>query len=320
MLNEVINVGDLRKTVKESTKEFNAKMGVGVETENKKNNEKSYKESSKKIEDFDGGIRNTARKIERSDDKNRTVLDYTPSIEPDEKYKKQSFDPNDEYSIPYMWGTVGIVYNTDMVKEPIDSWNVLWDKKYEKQILMLNSERDSIGITLKLLGYSLNTTDEKALNLAKEKLIEQKPNTLAYVGDQVKDQLIAKEAAMAVVWSGDAINLKTNYDNFEYVIPKEGSNVWIDSAVILKGTKNKEAAEKFLNFLSRPDIALKNAQYIGYATPNTEAVKQLDPKITSDKDAYPDEEKLKTCEIFENLSDPKVMQIYSKIWLDVLAK
>ena len=238
----------------------------------------------------------------------------------DKKYTKQTFDPNDEYSVPYMWGTVGIAVNKEMVSEPIDSWQVLWDPKYKKQILGLDSERDAVGLTLKALGYSLNSTDPAQLEEAKQKLIEQKPNILAYVGDQVKDKMLNGEAAMALLWSGDGITLKYSDDRFDYVLPKEGTNFWIDSIVILKGTQNKAGAEAFINFLCRPDIGLKNAEYIGYCTPNTETFAQLDDELKNDKSAYPDEEYLSKCEIFENLADDEIMQTYSKIWLDVLSE
>ncbi len=238
----------------------------------------------------------------------------------DQKYLKQVFDPEDKFSVPYMWGTVGLVVNTDLVAEKIDSWQVLWDPKYEKQILGLDSERDAVGLTLKALGYSLNSRDEAELEEAKQALIKQKPNILAYVGDQVKDKMINEEAAIAMLWSGDGIALKMEDPKFEYVIPKEGSNFWIDSVVILKNTQNKAGAEAFINFLCRPDIALKNVEYICYATPNTAAYEQLPDEIKNDKTAYPGEDVLSKCEIFENLADSDILQTYSKIWTEVLSQ
>lgn len=238
----------------------------------------------------------------------------------DTKYEKQVFDPNDEYSVPYMWGTVGLAINTDLVSEKIDSWEVLWDSKYQKKILGLDSERDAVGLTLKALGYSLNSRDAKELEEAKQALIKQKPNILAYVGDQVKDKMINEEAEIAMLWSGDGIALKMEDPKFEYVIPKEGSNFWIDSVVILKGTQNKAGAEAFIDFLCRPDIALKNVEYICYSTPNTEAFNQLPDEMKNDKSAYPGEDVLSKCEIFENLADNDIIQTYSKIWTEVLSQ
>ena len=154
-----------------------------------------------------------------------------------DKFKNLAFDAKNEYSVPYMWGTVGIIYNKTMVQEPVDSWGILWNKKYAKQILMVDSPRDSIGVTLKYLGYSLNTDKDNEIEAAKLKLIEQKPLVLAYVVDEVKDKMIAGEAAMAVVWSGDAMFMKEKNSDLEYAIPKEGTNLWFDSIVIPKRSK-----------------------------------------------------------------------------------
>ncbi|NLT94746.1 MAG: ABC transporter substrate-binding protein [Clostridia bacterium] len=236
----------------------------------------------------------------------------------DERFKNLGFDPNNEYSVPYMWGTVGILYNKTMVDEPVDSWKILWDEKYAGQILMLDSQRDSIGITLKMLGYSLNTKNINELEEAKIKLMEQKPLVLAYVGDEVKDKMIGGEAALAVVWSGDAVFMKRENPDLEYVIPKEGSNIWYDSIVIPKTSKNKEAAEKFINYLCDPEIAYINADYIGYSTPHTEAVKRLPEEITGDKTLYPGPDDLANSEVFEDLAD--FLPEYARIWTEVLAK
>ncbi|HYH03360.1 MAG TPA: spermidine/putrescine ABC transporter substrate-binding protein, partial [Bacillota bacterium] len=182
------------------------------------------------------------------------------------RFRNLEYDPQNEFSIPYMWGTVGILYNKTMIQSKPDSWKVLWDKKYAKQILMLDSQRDSIGITLKMLGYSLNSQVPQELEAAKQALIAQKPLVLAYVVDEVKDKMISGEAALAVVWSGDAIYCKKENPDLEYVIPREGSNLWFDAMVICKGTKHKKEAEQFLNFMCKTDIAFRNADYIGYAS------------------------------------------------------
>lgn len=236
----------------------------------------------------------------------------------DEQFKNLGYDPDNQYSVPYMWGTVGIIYNKTMVDEPVDSWRILWDPKYSKQILMLDSQRDSIGITLKMLGYSLNTKNVQELEEAKEALIEQKPLVLAYVGDEVKDKMISGEAALAVVWSGDAVYMMRENPDLAYAIPKEGSNLWFDAMVIPKTSKNKELAEKFINFMTRTDIAFKNTDYIGYSTPHTEAKSQLDPDLLNDEAAYPSKETLENCEVFEDLSG--TASEYDRIWTEVKAK
>ena len=172
--------------------------------------------------------------------------------------RSRQFDPENKYSVPYCWGTVGILYNKMMVDEPVDSWSILWDPKYKDNILMQDSVRDAFGVTLKYLGYSLNSIDLDELTEAKNLLIEQKPLVQAYVIDQVRDKMIGNEAALGVIYSGEAIYTQKENPNLEYVIPKEGSNIWIDSWVIPKNAEHKENAEKFINFLCRPDIALMN--------------------------------------------------------------
>ena len=181
-----------------------------------------------------------------------------------QEYFKQSrqFDSENKYSVPYCWGTVGILYNKTMVDEPIDSWSVLWDEKYKDSILMQDSVRDAFAVALKYKGHSLNSTDLDELEEAKELLIKQKPLVQAYVIDQVRDKMIGNEAAIGVIYSGEAIYTQLENPNLEYVIPKEGSNVWIDSWVIPKNAKHKENAEDFINFLCRPDIAKMNFDYI----------------------------------------------------------
>ncbi|MFQ8899217.1 MAG: extracellular solute-binding protein [[Clostridium] scindens] len=202
-------------------------------------------------------------------------------------YMEQSrqFDPENKYSVPYCWGTVGILYNKTMVDEPIDSWSVLWDEKYKDNILMQDSVRDAFGVTLKYLGYSLNSTDLDELEAAKKLLIKQKPLVQAYVIDQVRDKMIGNEAAIGVIYSGEAIYTQWENPNLEYVIPKEGSNVWIDSWVIPKNAKHKENAEKFINFICRPDIAKMNFDYITYSTPN-EAGRRVDRRPCASKQPY----------------------------------
>ncbi|MGE4274258.1 MAG: PotD/PotF family extracellular solute-binding protein [Desulfitobacterium sp.] len=233
----------------------------------------------------------------------------------DDRFKNLAFDAKNQYSVPYMWGTVGIIYNKTMVDGTIDSWDVLWDEKYSKQILMLDSQRDSIAVALKKLGYSLNSRDEKELEEAKKLLIQQKPLLMAYVGDEVKDKMIGNEAAMAVVWSGDAVFMKGENPDLEYVIPKEGSNIWYDAMVIPKTSQNKAMAQKFIDFMCSTDVAYKNADYIGYSTPHKEVIEMLPVELTSDPAYYPADGQLQNSEVFEDLSD--VLPIYDRIWTEI---
>ena len=228
--------------------------------------------------------------------------------------RSRQFDPENKYSVPYCWGTVGILYNKMMVDEPVDSWSILWDPKYKDNILMQDSVRDAFGVTLKYLGYSLNSIDLDELTEAKNLLIEQKPLVQAYVIDQVRDKMIGNEAALGVIYSGEAIYTQKENSNLEYVIPKEGSNIWIDSWVIPKNAEHKENAEKFINFLCRPDIALMNFEYITYSTPN-EAARELieDESIRNSEIAFPDLSKYDNLETFQYLGT-EADQVYGDLW------
>lgn len=233
----------------------------------------------------------------------------------DEEFLDLDFDPNNEYSVPYMWGTVGILYNKKLVDDKVDSWDILWNEKYKGQILMLDSQRDSIGVALKKLGYSLNTRNLDELEKAKEELIKQKPLVYAYVGDEVKELMVGEEAALAVVWSGDAVALMRENENLAYAIPKEGTNIWFDNMVIPKNAQNKELAEKFINFMNRPEIAAKNAEYIGYSTPNVAAKELLPDDMKNSNVAYPSKEEIANTEIFLDVKD--ALTIYDQIWLEI---
>ena len=245
--------------------------------------------------------------------------DNVPNISNiEDRFLYLDFDPNNDYSVPYMWGTVGIIYNKEMVDDKVDSWDILWNEKYKGQILMLDSQRDSIAVALKKLGYSMNSRDTNELEQAKEELIKQKPLVYAYVGDEVKDIMVGEEAALAVVWSGDAVAMIRENENLEYVIPKEGTNLWFDNMIIPKTSKNKEIAEQFINFMQRPEIAAKNTDYVGYSTPNYKAKELLPEDIVNSKVAYPTEEEMGDVEIFK---DPKdFLKVYDDIWLEIKAQ
>ncbi|SHI58552.1 ABC transporter substrate-binding protein [Lutispora thermophila] len=301
--------------------EFEKRYNIDVIYDEFATNEEMYAKIKAGASDYDILIPSeyTIKRMIDEDMLHKIDLNNIPNYKYiDDKFKNLAFDPSNEYSVPYTWGTVGILYNKTMVKEPVNSWKILWDEKYSKQILMMDSLRDSIGITLKMLGYSLNTKDDKELNDAKEALMKQKPLVLAYVGDEVKDKMIGGEAALAVVWSGDAMYMKRENPDLEYVVPKEGSNMWFDSVVIPKTSQHKKEAELFINFLCEPEIAYKIANYIGYSTPNTEAVKMLPEEVRNDKTAYPPDEELARCEVFEDLADSLVK--YDRIWTEVKAQ
>lgn len=246
-------------------------------------------------------------------------FDNIPNISNiDEQYKYLEFDPTNEYSVPYMWGTVGILYNTTMVSEPVTSWNILWDPEYAGQIFMYASERDSMGIALKALGYSLNTVNEDEINAARDLLIEQKPLVQAYVNDNVKNFMIGNDGALAVVYSGDALYSMMNNPDLDFALPTEGSNLWFDSMVIPKTSTKVEEAEMFINFMLRPDIAALNTNYIGYSTPNKAAIEQglIDEELINHPAFTVTDEQYEILEVFLDLGEHR--ELYTRAWTTVL--
>ena len=232
--------------------------------------------------------------------------------------RSPDYDPDNVHSLPYMWGTVGILYNTTMVEEPVDSWGILWDSKYKSNVFMLDSFRDSMGVTLKYLGHSMNTRDIIALESCKEKLIEQKKNGIvkAYQVDETKDKMVAGEAALAVMWSGDAQYAIDLNPDLAYSIPSEGSNIWIDAMVIPKNAQNMDNALKFVDFLCRPDIAQKNCEAIWYSSPNSGAIELMGEDYTENPVMNPTDEEVARCEFFHDI-DETFMPVYTALWQEV---
>lgn len=228
-----------------------------------------------------------------------TKLPNMVNINP--RYMNQSFDPENTYSIPYFWGTVGIVYNPELVGDlTFESWDDLWSDELKNQILLLDGAREVIGMGLNSLGYSLNDTNEEHLQEAKQKLEKLTPNVKAIVGDEIKMLLANEEAAVGLVWSGDASEIMDENDKLDYVIPQEGSNVWFDSMVIPTTARNIEGAHAFINFMLDPEHAAQNAEYVGYSTPNEKAMEFLPEEISSDKRFYPDPELTDKLEVYKN--------------------
>ena len=229
----------------------------------------------------------------------------------------RSFDPENKYCVPYCWGTVGILYNKNLVDDPVDSWDILWDPKYSGQILMQDSIRDAFMVALERRGYSVNTTDPEELEEAAADLIEQKPLVQAYVIDQARDKMIGGEAAMAVIYSGEVIYTQRENPDLCYSVPKEGSNVWIDGWVVTKRARNPEAAMKWIDFMCRPDIALMNFDFITYSTPNTAARDMIeDEDIRNSEVAYPAEDVLERCDTYSYLGE-EGDALYNRMWKKV---
>lgn len=232
----------------------------------------------------------------------------------DVKFLNKSYDPESKYSIPLYWGTLGILYNKNLVDGEITSWADLWDEKHKDKIVMLDSSRDSFAAALLKNGFSMNSRNKEELEIAKKDLIKQKKSILAYLVDETKDNMLAENAAIAVMYSGDATELLNADKKFKYVKPKEGTNLWFDSMVILKNSKNKENAHKLINFLIKKEILTKNMDYTYYAVPNQEVINKnkLVKSVTEIDDEY-----FKKMEVFKDPSD--FIKEYDNIWTDVKA-
>ena len=220
-----------------------------------------------------------------------------------DSYKGRSYDPKDEYCVPYTWGVVGIVYNTTMVTGTVDSWQALWDEQYKGNILMFNNSRDAFAIAARLKGMSMNPQTVEEVEATAKALKEQKNLVQAYVMDEIFDKMEGGEAALAPYYAGDAITMIAENPDLAFVIPKEGTNYFVDAMCIPTGSKNKEAAEMFIKYMCETDVGAANCDFIGYSTPITEVWEQLDDELKYSPIAYPSEEVLANTETFEVLSD-----------------
>lgn len=232
-----------------------------------------------------------------------------------DKYKNLYFDPENKYSVPYTVGMVGLIYNTTMVEEPVDSWGIMWDEKYAGQILMFNNPRDAFGIAQCYLGQSVNTTDPKEWDAALELLKEQNKLVSSYVMDEVYNKMENGEAAIAAYYAGDFLTMYDTNPDLAFVYPKEGVNFFVDSMCIPKNAtgKEKEAAELYINFMCSEEIAVANANYICYASPHKLVLESDDYDLKGNEVLYPDEASMPKTQIFENL-DYETQQYMSMLW------
>lgn len=234
----------------------------------------------------------------------------------DPRFLHQSFDPENTYSIPYFWGTLGIVYNTKVYPEGyLKEWRDLWKPELKDSILFIDGAREMMGIALQTLGYSLNEKDETIVKEAGKYLKTLMPNAKAIIADEMKTYMIQGEANIAVTFSGEAAKMLNENEDLAYVVPSEGTNLWFDNIVIPKTVGNKEGAYAFINFMLRPEIAAKNAQYVGYATPNKDALALLPEEVTSDESFYPNEEAMEKMEVYENLGT-NLLSLYNDLFLE----
>ncbi|MCL2002950.1 MAG: ABC transporter substrate-binding protein [Oscillospiraceae bacterium] len=229
--------------------------------------------------------------------------------------KNPAYDPGNRYSVPYMWGTVGIIYDTTRVSGPVDSWGVLFDERYTGQILMFDNARDTFGIALKLLGYSFNTENEDELLAAYELLARQKPLVQAYIMDQIFDKMEVGEAILAPYYAGDALLMMESNADLAFAVPKEGSNIFTDAFVIPKGAANKAAAEMYINFMCSFDAAMANVLELGYSTPLTHVYDALELDEEEYAISYPED--LSLFEPFLNMPH-HIRELYDSLWIELL--
>lgn len=232
-------------------------------------------------------------------------------------YKNLQYDPKNEYSVPYTWGTTGIIYNTKMVKKTVDSWNILWDPDFKGQVLMFRNPRDAFAIALLKLGYSINTTDEKQLRQAADELKKFNRNKQAYVMDEVFDKMEGSNAAIAPYYAGDFFTMRDKNADLAFVHPKEGFNIFVDAMCVPTNAANKAGGEAFINFMLDPKIGKANIDYIEYSTPNTAVYKLLDDDVKNDPISYPSKEALKKGQVMINLP-AKTNELMQSLWLEVL--
>ena len=307
----------------EVMEDFTAETGIEIKYEEFTTNEDMYTKMRTGVGKYDLIIPSDymIERMIKEGRLNKINFDNIPNLKYiDPNLLNLSYDPNQEYSVPFTWGTVGIVYNTkyiDLTEEEVD-WDILFDEKYSKQILMSDSVRDSVGMALQYLGYSQNSRNPEELEEAKQLLIKQKDIVLAYVVDEVRDLMLAEEALIALVWSGEGTLLEDEVDYIKYVLPRSGSNLWVDAMVIPETAQNQDYAEQFINYCCRPDISARICDYIGYATPSQAAKDQLDPELTSNFNAYPDAEYIENkTEMFNDPSD--FLEEYDRIWTEIFS-
>lgn len=232
----------------------------------------------------------------------------------------QDYDPGNAYSVPYTWGTVVLIYNTELVSADTDveTWDLLWNEKYKGNILMFNNPRDAYGIALKKLGFDINPENQEQIDKATALLKAQKPVVQAYVMDEIFDKMGAGEAAIAPYYAGDAITMMDENPALAAAVPREGTNIFVDGMCIPKGAKQREAAEMYINFMCEPAVGAANCEYIGYSTPNLAALELLDEEITANPIAYPPDEVLAKADYFVPL-DNDLNKALDAGWKQLLA-
>ena len=305
--------------------EFEKKTGIDIKYEEYESPEEMYTKYKAGAIDYD--IICTSEYIIQKLISEGEVLemDYTSlsnygNLDADILKLAQSYDPENTYTVPYFYGTLGIVYDTTKVsEEEVSSWNCLWSKEHKNEIIVMNSVRDAFVPALRLLGYGINDPSEGHLREALKLLDKQFPIVYAYFVDEIGDEMISGNAHMALSYSGSAAYAMDYNENLAYTIPKEGSNLWIDSWFIPKTCKNKEAAMLFLDYLCEHDVGMANFEYVYYASPLTSVVNALDEDVKNNEAVIPSKESLRNCEVFTSLDDEKTA-LLNHLWQELKSR
>ena len=301
--------------------EFEKETGIDVIYETFTSDEEMFIKISQSSNDYDVIFPSDymVERLRKNDMLEKIDFSNVPNFKYiDDEFKSLSFDPKNEYTVPYFASHFGIVYNEQIIKEPIKKWADLWNPKYKGEIIMYDLPRISLSVALQKLGYSINTKDTDQINEAKKELIKQKPLVYAYLTDEARDLVVQGDAAITVMYSGDALMMQNQNPHLKYVIPEEGMNLQVDSMAIVKGSKNKKNAETFINYFTDPKVAAANSEWMEGFTSVVKEVRDMLPSYIGESDiTYPDFDKLPPVEMFKDLEE--YMQIYNDAWVDVLA-
>lgn len=315
----VVNVYNWGEYIDESVlKDFEAATGIKVNYQMYDSNETMYSKIAGGGANYDVVIPSdymVARLIEE-DLLASLNFDNIPNFaDIDPALKNPAYDPENLYSVPYMWGLMGVIYNTKAVdEEDLGSWDLLWNEKYAGDILMIDNSRDAIGIALKRLGCSYNTTDESQVRQAVDLLVEQWPIVQAYVMDDIFQKLEGANAYVGTYYYGDYLTMYENNPDLGFYIPEEGTNIYVDAMCILKDAPNKENAEAFINYMCSTQAGLKNCEAIWYSSPLLSVREELDPEIADDPYAYPDADIMAKCESYAGLPQ-NILDLYDSEWI-----
>lgn len=298
-------------------KEFEAKTGIKVNYVTYDSNESMYSKLEIGGSSYDVIFPSDymVERLIKNDMLEKINLDNVPNYKYiDDTFKNLDYDKNNEYSVPYTFGYVGIIYNKKYITKTVDSWNALWDPEYSGKVLMFDNPRDAFGIAQFLLGKDINTENKPDYYECYKKLLEQKPLVQSYVMDQIFEQMENEEAWIAPYYAGDFLTMQDSNENLEFAFPKEGYNYFVDAICIPKGCKNKEAAEAYINFLCDPEISGRNCEAIGYSTPISAAKEYYEDKeLASNPVAYPSKEVFERADMFINLKD-ETLQYANELW------